>query len=228
MPDQISHQVQTRFREAAALMLWKAGAIKINLDQPFKLASGNFSPIYINCRQVISDPVFMQLFVAAASHLKRSESIHADIVAGGETAGIPFAAYVAGGLSLPLIYVRKAVKGYGIGSLVEGGDVTGKWVLLVEDLITDAGSKLHFINGIKSAGGTVTDVLVLFDRLQGGGEALSRLNIRLHSVTDIETALQTAKSASLWSGDVVDSVVGYLENPGAWHQARGLEYKAMP
>jgi orotate phosphoribosyltransferase len=134
--------------EITSLMLWRSGAIKTNTNKPFRLASGNYSPLYINCRQVISDPVFMDLFCAFSHALITWNGVRTDIVAGGETAGIPFAAYIAQRLGLPMVYVRKKAKEHGVASLVEGSIEQGTTVLLVEDLITDAASKLRFVTGI--------------------------------------------------------------------------------
>ncbi len=210
--------------ETVSLLLWDAGAIRLDLDEPFKLASGNFSPIYINCRRIISNPSIMALFTAASHIILERRNLEFDLVAGGETAGIPFAAVLAQSLSKPMIYVRKAKKGYGLAALIEGSSPKEKRVLLVEDLITDAGSKLHFIEVIRNAKGTVNDVLVLFDRQQGGRAALQARGIELHSITDLKTALDVAGETGIIPRTELDEVRGYLDDPHRWHERRGLEY----
>jgi orotate phosphoribosyltransferase len=217
----ITNHVLLRFEEAVALMLWDTGAVKVSVDHPFRLVSGSYSPIYINCRQVISDPTFMGLFVACARLICAINQMGVDVIAGGETAGIPFAAYLAQGMSLPMVYVRKAKKGYGLDSLVEGRLPVGARVLLVEDLITDAESKLHFVEAIGSSGGRVEDVLVLFDREQGGRETLLDRGIRLHTVTRMTTAMRVAEDAKFISGTALRSVQEYLDSPHEWHATRG-------
>ncbi len=224
MNKQITEQIESNIRNTTALLLWDNGAVRVNLEQPFKLASGNYSPIYINCRQVISDPVFMHLFTGFVHSVCKRSGLKIDMIAGGETAGIPFGAYVAQSMSLPFVYVRKAKKGHGIANLVEGGDVSGKRVLLVEDLITDAGSKLHFIEALKAGNSIVENVLVLFDRNQGGGESLAALGIELHALTDLNTALDVAGQMNLLSDEDLKSVYDYLEHPAEWHENRGLEF----
>lgn len=227
MDAQIAENVLTRMREIAALLLWDIGAVKVNIDEPFKLVSGNYSPIYINCRLAISNKTLMQFFVASAQTICDHRRIQVDVVAGGETAGIPFAAYVAQSLSLPMVYVRKEKKGHGIGSFIEGCIPKNSKVLLVEDLITDAGSKLHFIKAIQADSGMVNDVLVLFDRHQGGAEALAKEGISLYSVTDMGNALTVAKEARLISGNDLKSVQDYLSSPCNWHVKRGLSFKEV-
>jgi orotate phosphoribosyltransferase len=123
-----------------------------------------------------------------------------------------------------MVYVRKAAKEHGVASLVEGSFVSGARVMLVEDLITDAGSKLHFVGGITAAGGVVEDVLVAFDRQQGGMAALKAKGIRLHSVTDMEMALDVAVKAKAISAEGLAAIREYLSSPKAWHTQRRLAY----
>ncbi|MCJ7777660.1 MAG: orotate phosphoribosyltransferase [Sedimentisphaerales bacterium] len=227
MDSKVAQEVILRIREIAAFLLWDIGAIRVNLDEPFKLVSGNYSPIYINCRQAISFPTFMGLFTAFARAICEHRAVDADVIAGGETAGIPFAAYVAQTLSRPMIYVRKSTKGHGLASLIEGQVKEGNRVLLVEDLITDAGSKLHFIDAILAVGGIVNDVLVLFDRGQGGGEALEKRGIRLHKVTDMDTAIAVAQKAGLVSDKDVRSIQDYLSSPRAWHTKHNFPFNEV-
>lgn len=221
----VNEYILLRIRETAAIFLWDYGAIKINLDEPFKLVSGNYSPIYINCRLVISNPTIMRLFTSFAQIICDRKDIRKDIVAGGETAGIPFAAYIAQSLSLPMIYVRKSKKGHGIASLVEGRISDNARVILVEDLITDGRSKLSFIDAICESGGIVKDVLVFFDRLQGGCEVLEARGIRLHSVTDMNIALTVAKDSKFVQVSHLESVQEYLENPRVWSEKHHLPFK---
>lgn len=224
MDSKIAQEVLSRIGEIAAFLLWDVGAIKVSSEQPFRLVSGNYSPIYINCRQVISDPAFMGLFTSFVRMVCQYRAIHADVIAGGETAGIPFAAYVAQTLSRPMIYVRKAKKEHGLASLVEGQLKEGSRVMLVEDLITDAGSKLHFVDAISAARGIVKDIFVLFDRVQGGQEALAKLGVTLHRVTDMNTAITVAQEFGLVSANDVASIQDYLRSPRAWHAKHHLPF----
>jgi orotate phosphoribosyltransferase len=214
-----------RLREATALALWRHGAVRVAADgaEPFRLASGNFSPIYVNCRQVISDPTFLRLFAATAGLLL--EDVAFDVVAGGETAGIPYGVSLAQFLGKPAIYLRKKAKGHGIAARVEGTLAAGARVLLVEDLITDGGSKLGFLDAVAEAGATVHDALVLFDRQQGGGELLATRGVTLHAVCDRATTLAVGRDEGVIDGPAFDSVASYFADPAAWHDARGLAFR---
>ena len=216
----VSEALLHHLRQAAALGLWRAEAVRVNVQEPFTLASGKKSPIYVNCRRLISSPALLGLFTAVVGVLKEEGALAFDAVAGGETAGIPFAAYLARDTGKPMLYVRKKPKGYGIASRVEGvlpAVAEGSpRVLLVEDLITDGGSKVGFIEALREAGATVEDALVLFDRQQGGAETLAQHGVRLTSVTDLTTALAAAEGAGTLNAEDLAAVRAYLADPKGW------------
>lgn len=213
-----------RLRDAVALYLWRLGAVEVRPGEPFRLASGNWSPIYVNCRRAISEPAFMGLFAATARLLLEARGVEPDAIAGGETAGIPYAAYLASAWGLPMVYVRKKAKGHGIAARVEGRVEPGARVLLVEDLITDGGSKLGFLEALGEVGGEVAHALVLFDREQGGRDFLAERGVELHAVSDRTTALETGVAAGLLTGEDRESVEAYFRDSAAWHTSRGLDH----
>ena len=103
-------------------MLLEIKAVHFNAAEPFTLASGLPSPTYIDCRKLISFPrIRSMLMDFLAVTVMREAGFEAfDNIAGGETAGIPFAALVAERLALPMTYVRKKPKGYGRNARIEG------------------------------------------------------------------------------------------------------------
>ena len=126
-----------------ARMLLEIKAVHFRADEPYKLTSGLASPVYIDCRKLISYPAVRASLMdfACAKILRDAGFARFDAVAGGETAGIPFAAWIAERLALPMLYVRKKPKGFGRDAQIEGALAEGARVLLVEDLTTDGGSK---------------------------------------------------------------------------------------
>ncbi len=212
--------------DLASLMLWELQAIQVNVEEPFRLTSGNWSPIYVNCRRVISDAAAMDIVASFAHWTLQSERVHTDMLAGGETAGIPFASFLAARLGKPMVYVRKRPKEHGISGLVEGQVTPGQRVLLVEDLITDGQSKLDFIRPLREAGSTVEHCLVLFDRLQGGRDVLAAEGVTLHAITDVRQALGHGLSTGLLSEAGHREVESYLSDAEKWHKERGREYKS--
>ena len=133
----------TEIARLTARMLLEVKAVHFNSKNPFVLASGLPSPTYIDCRKLISFPrVRSTLMDFLAVTVLRNVGFEAfDNIAGGETAGIPFAALVAERMGLPMSYIRKKPKGYGRNARIEGVITENQNVLLVEDLTTDGGSK---------------------------------------------------------------------------------------
>ena len=202
--------------EVASLHLWKLGAIQINVEHPYKLVSGNYSPIYINCRKLISSPTFIHFFVSYVDLIIKNNKLEVDVVAGGESAGIPFASFVSNSINIPMVYVRKKAKEHGISSLVEGQLKKDDKVVLIEDLITDAGSKLNFIEAIKNEGADINTVIVVFDREQGGKERLKEMDIKLYSLTNFSSCLKVGEIMKLININELSSINEYLHNPVEW------------
>ncbi len=147
-----------------ARMLLEIGAVHFNAETPYIYSSGLPGPTYIDCRKLISYPrIRSTLMDFLAVTVMRNAGFEAfDNIAGGETAGIPFAALMAERLALPMTYVRKKPKGHGRGARIEGTMTEGQRVLLVEDLTTDGGSKIGFVDAIRETGATCAHTAVIF------------------------------------------------------------------
>src|SRR6186997_746805 len=150
--------------ETTAKMLLEVKAVLFFQDKPFIFTSGWASPVYIDCRKLIFYPrIRTQLVDFAAGMLARDVGFEQfDVVAGGETAGIPFAAWMADRLGLPMQYVRKKPKGFGRNAQIEGHIEPGDRVLLVEDMTTDGRSKVNFCKALREAEATVEHCFVFF------------------------------------------------------------------
>ena len=190
---------------------WEIGAIKVSVDQPFKLTSGKTAPIYIDCRMLISFPLQRDVITAYARQICLTKQLSFDYIAGGETAGMPFAAWLAAKMSQPYIYVRKKPKGHGTGAQLEGSIEKGASVLLYEDLITDGGSKISFIEGIRNDGCTVSDCLVVLDRIQGGDQLLKQMGVTLHSLVTMDDCLLVGRDRKFLSEAEFEIVENYLQ-----------------
>ncbi len=151
--------------QKVAEMLLATESIAVYKDKPFVFVSGRISPVYIDCRKLLSfaterEYIVTELAKKAETHIGLD---NIDVVAGGETAGIPYASFVSHLIRKPMIYIRKQPKGYGGTKQIEGILEPGKRVMLVEDLITDGLSKLRFNIGIRGAGAKMTHCLCVFD-----------------------------------------------------------------
>jgi orotate phosphoribosyltransferase len=145
-----------------------------------------------------------------------------DNVAGGETAGIPFAALVADRLGLPMTYVRKKPKGYGRNARIEGVMTEGQRVLLVEDLTTDGGSKLSFVDAIRDTGATcsATAVIFYYGIFDGVEKTLGDHGVQLLHLCTWWDVLAEAKRSGAFDAATLSEVNTYLHDPDAWSAAR--------
>jgi len=144
-------------------------------------------------------------------------------VAGGETAGIPFAAWVADRLHLPMQYVRKKAKGFGRGAQIEGQLIPGQRVLLVEDLATDGRSKVNFVKALRDADGKCEHCFVLFfyDIYAEGRKILADLGVTLHALTTWRDVLQVAKQSGKFDDKMLAEVENFIHDPAGWSKAHG-------
>src|ERR1700726_1497120 len=161
-PDRTPSEIDAA--EVTARILLETEAVLFRPDDPFTFTSGLRSPVYIDCRRLISFPRARRKLMDMAAELieRRTGYECVDAIAGGETAGIPFAAWFADRLMLPMLYVRKQPKGFGRGAQIEGQLNEGQRVLLVEDMTTDGGSKVNFCKALRAAGATVDHCFVFF------------------------------------------------------------------
>jgi orotate phosphoribosyltransferase len=206
-----------------ARMLLEIGAVHFNADTPFTLASGLPSPTYIDCRKLISFPRIRSTLMDFLSiTVMREAGFEAfDNVAGGETAGIPFAALVAERMALPMTYVRKKPKGYGRNARIEGTMAEGQRVLLVEDLTTDGGSKLSFVDAIRETGATCAHTAVIFyyGIFPETERTLGDHGVALHHLCTWWDVLAEARAQGAFAAATLDEVEAFLHAPRKWQEA---------
>ncbi len=145
-----------------AEILLSIGCVNINFKKPFTLTSGKPSPVYVDCRKLISFPKEREIIINAMTKQIKDKYTKNIYIAGGETAGIPYSSYISQKLKQPMIYIRKQPKGFGKGKLIEGEFKKYNTSILIEDMATDAGSKLHFIKALRSNKLVVKDIYVAF------------------------------------------------------------------
>jgi orotate phosphoribosyltransferase len=206
-----------------ARMLLEIKAVDFNVKTPFKLASGLPSPSYVDCRKLISFPrIRSTLMDFLTVTVMRNAGFEAfDNIAGGETAGIPFAALVAERMALPMTYVRKKPKGYGRNARIEGAMTEGQRVLLVEDLTTDGGSKLSFVDAIRDTGATCghTAVIFYYDIFPETTKTLGDHGVSLHHLCTWWDVLAEAKAQGSFDAETLSEVEAFLNAPRAWQEA---------
>ena len=143
-------------------ILLKIGCVNIDFRKKFTLTSGKKSPVYVDCRKLISFPKEREIVINEMTKLIKSKYKNKVLVAGGETAGIPYSSFISHKLKYPMVYIRKQPKGFGKGNIIEGEFKKKSTSILIEDMATDGGSKLHFINSLRKNSLTVKDIYVVF------------------------------------------------------------------
>jgi orotate phosphoribosyltransferase len=218
-----AHPPAAEMARLTARALLEVGAVHFNAREPYTLASGLPSPVYVDCRKLISHPrLRATLMDFLACTVMREAGFEAfDNVAGGETAGIPFAAFMAERLALPMSYVRKKPKGYGRNARIEGELLEGQRVLLVEDMTTDGGSKLSFVDAIREAGGTCAHTAVVFSYgiFPEIDRTLGDHGVTLHALATWWDVLEAAKAGGAFDVETLEGVEAFLDDPRAWQEA---------
>ena len=211
-------------RDTARALL-EIEAVHCRPDNPYIFTSGRASPVYIDCRKIIAFPEARTTIINHAVKLigEKIGWSKIDVVAGGETAGIPFAAFIAQIAKKPMIYVRKQPKGFGRMAQIEGELKPGKRVLLVEDLATDGGSKVTFVDALKKAEAKVTDCFVVFHYgiFPQSIDTLQMMGVRLHALATWWDVLEAAERHKYFDQKGLDTTRAFLEAPDVWSAAHG-------
>ncbi len=206
-----------------ARILLETQSVLMRPDEPFTLTSGRKSPVYVDCRRLIAFPRarrrLMDMTAALLEERIGFESL--DVVAGGETAGIPFAAWIADRLMLPMCYVRKNPKGFGRNARIEGDLQEGQRAVLIEDLATDGGSKLSFVEALRETGAECAHTFVIFhyDIFPAGIEKLRKAGVSLHSLATWWDVIAVAEEDGALGAQGMKVVRAFLEDPEGWAPA---------
>lgn len=216
---------RTAMAELVARMLWEIKAVHFSADKPYTFASGMASPVYIDMRKLISFPRIRSTVMdfAAATVLRDAGFERFDCVAGGETAGIPFAAFLSERLGLPMIYCRKKPKGHGRNAQIEGNMPEGSRVLVIEDLTTAGGSMFTFIEAIRAAGGIVDHGIALFfyGIFPEAEQRFAAGDVKLHYIATWRDVLAVAKKDKLFDENTLKEVEAFLNAPLEWSARNG-------
>lgn len=210
---------------AQALLSTGCVMFAANGQEPFTLTSGEKSPVYVDCRRLISYPVERALVMRLGRlHLQQTLDIvnGIDYIAGGETAGIPYAAWLAEALEKPMIYVRKQPKGFGRMAQIEGHLPEGKspTVLLVEDMATDGGSKIAFADALREAGTHINHIFCPFyyDIFPHSEDLLAKAHLTIHYLTTWADILDVIEEQEIFPAGELDAIKTFLRSPEEWRK----------
>ena len=206
------------YKQTTAKILIDIKAINFNFQNPFILTSGRKSPVYVDCRKIISFTKERNLIIQFMENYLRDNKIDFDLIAGGETAGIPYAAFLAERLQKPMIYIRKKPKGFGKKSQIEGNFNINEKSILIEDLATDGKSKMSFIDTMRENKIKINDTMVIFfyGIFEKAEEELKKQNIKIHYLCTWHDILDEIKKEKKLVNNEIDSLEKFLFNSENW------------
>ena len=199
--------------EEIAKILVDIKSVNFSFKEYFTLTSGLKSPVYVDCRKLISYPKERELIINEMSkQIKSKYKDNSTIIAGGETAGIPYSSFLCQKMKYPMIYIRKSPKGFGKGKLIEGEFNKNNQSILVEDMATDGGSKLHFIKALRQNKLKVKDIYVVFyyGIYPKAKKNISKMKVKLNYLTSWRDILTI--SPNYISDKDYDNLKNYLES----------------
>jgi orotate phosphoribosyltransferase len=220
---QTAFSSETSARVAGALV--QLGALRITTGQPFVYTSGWASPIYIDTRLIMSDVGLRQVVMSIAARqladIVAAKAINA--VVGAESSGIAFAAWLAERLALPLLYQRKRPLGWGSAARLEGKLPEDARVLYVDDVTTDARSKVAAVSALRQSGAAVADALVIvnYGIYPHTDTLLAENALTLHALTQWRDLFVALKDDGGLSDEAERVLTAFGADPVTWSVAHG-------
>ena len=197
-----------------ASSLLKIKAVFLRPNEPFTWASGIKSPIYCDNRLTLSYPEIRDIIENGLAELIKEYYPTCEVVMGTSTAGIPHAAYVSSILNLPMGYVRGGAKDHGRGNQIEGVVPKGKNVVVIEDLISTAGSSIEVVNILKEAGCNVLGIASIFSyELKKGIDRLKEADVTNHSLSNFTTLIEVSNQMGYIEEKDVSKIKKFQNNP---------------
>ena len=203
-----------KISELIAKDLLKIKAVFFRPDEPFTWASGIKSPVYCDNRLTLTAPAVRTDVEEGLAQLVRTYYPEAEVLMGTSTAGIAHAAIVGHLMGLPMGYVRSGSKDHGRQNQIEGKLEPGEKVVVVEDLISTAGSVIEVVNVLREAGAEVLGVVSIFTYgMKKGLERLAAAGVRNVSLTDFDVIAQAAAQQSYIRPEDVARLLAFRDNP---------------
>ncbi len=210
--------------EQTAKILLTLKAVSLNPKTPFRYSSGILSPIYTDCRLLMSYPVERREIRDFYIQKIQSTGIKFDVIAGTATAGIPHAAWIAEALNLPMVYVRGRAKDHGKGNRIEGNVTAGQKVAVIEDLISTGESSVETAKALKEAGCEVTHVFsIMTYQMPISEKNFSEHKLELITLTNIESLIAEAVKMGYVEESEKNMILNWTANPTDWGKNNGFE-----
>lgn len=211
-------------KEEVAKILLAIDAIKLSPRKPFTYASGILSPVYTDCRLLISYP--KERTIIRDFYIKTiiNSGVKPDVIAGTATAGIPHAAWIAEKMRLPMVFVRGKAKDHGRAILIEGHAEKGQNAIVIEDLISTGESCAHTAKTLRDEEIPCNDVFAIITYgMKKAQENFALHNLVLHALTDFQTVVTVAKNGGYIKKNDQQIVLDWIKDPPSWGKRMGFE-----
>jgi len=200
-------------KKRIAEILLDINAVELRPDDPFTWSSGIVSPIYCDNRKVIGDVHARSEIADAFTELIQQHAPDVEVIAGTSTAGIPHAAYISERMNLPMCYVRGARKKHGKGNQIEGADVSGRKVVVIEDLISTGGSSLDAVWALRENGAQVMSVFAIFTYgIKKAAESFEEAEASFHTLSGLDALLDVSMKKGTLDEQSKQTVIDFKES----------------
>jgi orotate phosphoribosyltransferase len=211
-------------KKAVARALLEIGAVGFTPQKPITFKSGIVSPVYVDNRRLPYYPQQWKIIIESFQQVIETTKLSFDVIAGVAVGGVPHSSALGFAMQRPSVFVRKEAKGHGKGQRIEGGNIGGKQVLLIEDLVTTGGSSLSGIEALREADAIVDDMLVIVSyRFDEATENFATANVNLHTLTDFSVILDEALAMNKFSADNETMIRDWFEDPYTWAKRHNIQ-----
>lgn len=207
--------------EQVAKVLLDAKAVTLNIKEPYTYVSGIRSPIYCDNRLLTSSVAGRK--VVCDDFAKIIEEIDPEVIAGTASSAIAWAAWAAERLGKPMVYIRKKEKDYGKENLIEGGDISGKKVVVVEDLVSTGGSSMNAVEACREAGAEVTSMVAIFTyEFEKARKKFEEGNCKTFFLSNFSTLVKVAAENNYIDSGNIALVNEWSQDPSGWGPKHGF------
>ncbi len=200
-----------RQQDIAQILLEKQ-AVTLNATEPYSYVSGIRSPIYCDNRRLTFFPDVRK--TVSQAFVERILPLEADVIAGTASSAISWAAWVSEKLDLPMVYIRKAAKGYGRQQLIEGGEIKGKRVVVIEDLVSTGGSSLNAVQACRKSGAEVLAMAAIFTyEFDKARQKFNEANCEVKFLSSFSALIQVAAAHHFIAADQLNLIQEWNQDP---------------
>lgn len=204
--------------EDIAQLLLKIKAVTVSVNPPYTWSSGLTAPIYCDNRLVISYPKERQQIIDGFKQLIKEHNLEFDVIGGTAMAAIPWAAFLAYELNVPMVYIRPKPKEHGKGKQVEGAMKPGSRVLIVEDIISTGGSSLNSAAACqREFEASIVAVIAIFNyQMIQAKQAFEAAHIPLYTLSNLSTLLYVAVEEKYLKPEESEQALAWSADPDHW------------